>query len=79
MKLNDSEVLISNLTLQLREKISKLEAASLAEKQWQMSGEIGATSRPENSLLEEHLMYDQTVRLGTPKSSKQYPSFSVIC
>lgn len=49
---------------QLREKISKMEEANLGEKPWQLSGEIGATDRPENSLLEEHLMYDQTVKLG---------------
>ncbi|XP_062616341.1 U3 small nucleolar ribonucleoprotein protein MPP10-like [Saccostrea cucullata] len=48
---------------QLRKKITKMEEASLAEKPWQLAGEIGATDRPENSLLEEHLMYDQTVRL----------------
>ncbi|KAK3098861.1 hypothetical protein FSP39_023805 [Pinctada imbricata] len=47
----------------LKDKISKMEDASIAEKPWQLAGEITATSRPENSLLEEHLIYDQTVRL----------------
>lgn len=48
----------------LREKISRMEEANLSEKPWQLSGEIGAMDRPENSLLEEHLMYDQTVKLA---------------
>lgn len=47
-----------------------MEEASLADKSWQLSGEIGATGRPENSLLEEHLMYDQTVKLRECQTAK---------
>ena len=47
-----------------------MEEASLADKSWQLSGEIGATGRPENSLLEEHLMYDQTVKLRKCQTAK---------
>ncbi|KAK7480019.1 hypothetical protein BaRGS_00028752 [Batillaria attramentaria] len=46
----------------LRRQIAAMEDASLQEKPWQMAGEVGATLRPENSLLEEHVSFDHTSR-----------------
>merc|ERR1719449_433427 len=46
----------------LAKKISHLEEAALAEKPWQMAGEVAAPVRQENSLLAEHLDYDTAVR-----------------
>lgn len=40
-----------------------MEEVSLKEKSWQMSGEVTSSLRPENSLLEEHVMFDHTTRL----------------
>ncbi|KAI8483331.1 u3 small nucleolar ribonucleoprotein MPP10 [Branchiostoma belcheri] len=44
----------------LKQTISQLEEANLAEKPWQLVGEVKGGSRPENSLLEEVLSFDQT-------------------
>lgn len=41
-----------------------MEEVNLSEKLWQFFGEIGVIDRFENSLLEEYLMYDQTVKFG---------------
>lgn len=46
----------------LKRQIVAMEDGSLMEKPWQLSGEVGAAMRPENSLLEEHLMFDHTSR-----------------
>ncbi|XP_075216466.1 U3 small nucleolar ribonucleoprotein MPP10 [Lycorma delicatula] len=46
----------------LSKHIEKLEQKALSEKPWQMKGEISATARPENSLLEEVLEFDVTSR-----------------
>ncbi|RWS27748.1 U3 small nucleolar ribonucleoprotein MPP10-like protein [Leptotrombidium deliense] len=46
----------------IREKIAKLEAENLAEKPWQLKGEITADRRPENSLLEEHVQFEHTAK-----------------
>ncbi|XP_022687836.1 U3 small nucleolar ribonucleoprotein protein MPP10-like isoform X2 [Varroa jacobsoni] len=46
----------------LRERITKLEEVRLAEKGWQMRGEVSAKNRPENSLMEEHLDFDHQTR-----------------
>uniref|UniRef100_A0A4W3IAS6 U3 small nucleolar ribonucleoprotein protein MPP10 n=1 Tax=Callorhinchus milii TaxID=7868 RepID=A0A4W3IAS6_CALMI len=47
---------------QLKEKMENLEKAALGEKPWQLMGEVTSQKRPENSLLEEHLLFDQTAR-----------------
>ncbi|XP_054627487.1 U3 small nucleolar ribonucleoprotein protein MPP10 [Dunckerocampus dactyliophorus] len=43
-------------------KIEALEKAALAEKSWQLSGEVTAQSRPENSMLEEDLDFEHASR-----------------
>ncbi|XP_063432396.1 U3 small nucleolar ribonucleoprotein protein MPP10-like [Mytilus trossulus] len=47
----------------LKEKIKKMEEASLGDKTWQLKGETTGTARPENSLLEEHLMFDHIAKI----------------
>lgn len=49
----------------MAEKISELEKAALAEKPWQLTGEVSAQTRPENSMLEEDVDFDQASRTGT--------------
>uniref|UniRef100_A0AAY4CQK9 U3 small nucleolar ribonucleoprotein protein MPP10 n=1 Tax=Denticeps clupeoides TaxID=299321 RepID=A0AAY4CQK9_9TELE len=46
----------------MAEKIDELEKAALQEKPWQLTGEVTAQTRPENSMLEEDLEYDQASR-----------------
>ncbi|KAF7654899.1 hypothetical protein LDENG_00063340 [Lucifuga dentata] len=48
----------------MSEKISELEKAALAEKPWQLSGEVTAQTRPENSLLEEDVEFEQASRMA---------------
>ncbi|CBX91976.1 hypothetical protein IAQ61_000182 [Plenodomus lingam] len=47
----------------LAEEIRKLEAANVAKREWQLSGEARAADRPLNSLLEENLEFE---RAGKP-------------
>jgi U3 small nucleolar RNA-associated protein MPP10 len=47
----------------LAEQIRKLEAANVAKREWQLSGEARAADRPLNSLLEEDLEFE---RAGKP-------------
>ncbi|KAH7149711.1 U3 small nucleolar ribonucleoprotein complex, subunit Mpp10 [Dactylonectria estremocensis] len=47
----------------LAEEIRKLEAASVAKREWAMSGEAAAADRPMNSLLEEDLDFEH---IGKP-------------
>lgn len=56
---------ISICILQMSKKIEDLEKAALGVKPWQLSGEVTAQARPENSMLEEDVEFDQTSRSGT--------------
>ncbi|XP_051550620.1 U3 small nucleolar ribonucleoprotein protein MPP10-like [Myxocyprinus asiaticus] len=46
------------------QKIDELEKAALSEKPWQLSGEVTAQTRPENSMLEEDVAFDQASRMA---------------
>ncbi|XP_017541432.1 U3 small nucleolar ribonucleoprotein protein MPP10 [Pygocentrus nattereri] len=50
----------------MAEKIGELEKVALAEKPWQLSGEVTAQTRPENSMLEEDVAFDQASRMAPP-------------
>ncbi|NXA33211.1 MPP10 protein, partial [Eudromia elegans] len=45
-------------------KIRNLEEELLEEKPWQLKGEVSGQKRPENSLLEETLLFDHAVRMA---------------
>ena len=53
---------ICHACFQLRQQITQLEKKNVAQKPWQLKGEITAGDRNENSLLEEDLLFDQTTR-----------------
>lgn len=57
--------LCDQIMLQMSKKIEELEKSALAEKPWQLSGEVTAQARPENSLLEEDVEFEQMSRTGT--------------
>ncbi|XP_065210752.1 U3 small nucleolar ribonucleoprotein protein MPP10 [Planococcus citri] len=46
----------------LRQRVDQLENEALSEKPWHMIGEVNAKKRPQNSLLEQNLEFDFTVR-----------------
>ncbi|XP_038274302.1 U3 small nucleolar ribonucleoprotein protein MPP10 [Dermochelys coriacea] len=48
----------------MHEKIKSLEKELLEEKPWQLTGEVTGQKRPENSLLEESLLFDHAVRMA---------------
>ncbi|NWI68736.1 MPP10 protein, partial [Todus mexicanus] len=48
----------------MNKKIRSLEEKLLEEKPWQLKGEITAHKRPENSLLEETVLFDHAVRMA---------------
>ncbi|XP_043934482.1 U3 small nucleolar ribonucleoprotein protein MPP10 [Protopterus annectens] len=48
----------------MSEKIKELEKELMAEKPWQLSGEITGEKRPENSLLEETVDFDHAIRMA---------------
>lgn len=48
----------------MSKKIKSLEDALLEEKPWQLKGEVTGQKRPENSLLEETVLFDHAVRMA---------------
>ncbi|XP_054858104.1 U3 small nucleolar ribonucleoprotein protein MPP10 [Eublepharis macularius] len=48
----------------LSAKIKSLEEELLREKSWQLKGEVTGQKRPENSLLEETLLFDHAVKMA---------------
>ncbi|KAG1925282.1 U3 small nucleolar ribonucleoprotein MPP10 [Pimephales promelas] len=48
----------------MKKQIEELEKAALSEKPWQLSGEVSAQTRPENSMLEEDVAFDQASRMA---------------
>ncbi|XP_053933209.1 U3 small nucleolar ribonucleoprotein protein MPP10 [Cuculus canorus] len=48
----------------MSKKIKSLEEQLLEEKPWQLKGEVTAQKRPENSLLEETVLFDHAVRMA---------------
>ncbi len=48
--------------IRLRKKIRMVEDEAVKEKPWQMTGEVAGPARPENSLLQEHLDYDNVAK-----------------
>ncbi|XP_077084723.1 U3 small nucleolar ribonucleoprotein MPP10 [Siphateles boraxobius] len=48
----------------MKKQIEELENAALSEKPWQLSGEVSAQTRPENSMLEEDVAFDQASRMA---------------
>ncbi|NXT50493.1 MPP10 protein, partial [Pluvianellus socialis] len=48
----------------MSKKIKILEEELLEEKPWQLKGEVSAQKRPENSLLEETVLFDHAVRMA---------------
>uniref|UniRef100_A0A8C5TTS3 U3 small nucleolar ribonucleoprotein protein MPP10 n=1 Tax=Malurus cyaneus samueli TaxID=2593467 RepID=A0A8C5TTS3_9PASS len=48
----------------MSKKIESLEEALLEEKPWQLKGEVTGQKRPENSLLEETVLFDHAVRMA---------------
>ncbi|NXS12099.1 MPP10 protein, partial [Neodrepanis coruscans] len=48
----------------MSKKIKNLEEELLEEKPWQLKGEVSGQKRPENSLLEETVLFDHAVRMA---------------
>ncbi|KAK6294649.1 hypothetical protein J4Q44_G00354790 [Coregonus suidteri] len=48
----------------MAEKIQDLEKAAMGEKPWQLTGEVSAQTRPENSLLEVDVAFDSASRMA---------------
>ena len=48
----------------MAEKINAMEDAAVAEKPWQLTGEVKAGDRPVNTLLEHDLEFEQQTKQG---------------
>lgn len=55
-----------------RKKIASIEQQLVADKPWQLKGEVGAHSRPLNSLLFEDVNYEQRIKapIITPETTE---------
>lgn len=49
----------------LKKKIRQLEERNLEPRPWRLQGEVEATGRPENSLLQEHFQFEHATRQPT--------------
>eukprot|EP00055_Hartaetosiga_balthica_P009660 m.39034 g.39034 ORF g.39034 m.39034 type:complete len:529 (+) comp6833_c0_seq2:119-1705(+) len=56
--------------LEMREEIRKLEEENLAKKPWQLLGEARAGERPENSLLEEYVDFEN-LTVPAPETTEE--------
>ncbi|XP_068184649.1 U3 small nucleolar ribonucleoprotein protein MPP10 [Antennarius striatus] len=54
----------------MSKNIEELEKAALGQKAWQLCGEVTAQTRPENSMLEEDVEFDQMSRMA-PVSTEE--------
>ncbi|KAI4900185.1 hypothetical protein NFI96_017670 [Prochilodus magdalenae] len=62
----DSRSSLEKRQEKMAEKIEELEKTALAAKPWQLTGEVSAQMRPENSMLEEDVAFDQASRMAPP-------------
>uniref|UniRef100_A0A224ZBE2 U3 small nucleolar ribonucleoprotein protein MPP10 n=1 Tax=Rhipicephalus zambeziensis TaxID=60191 RepID=A0A224ZBE2_9ACAR len=46
----------------IKKKIKQFEERNLEPRPWRLQGEVEATARPENSLLQEHIQFDHATR-----------------
>ena len=48
----------------MKKRVKALEEHNIADKPWQLLGEISDRLRPENSLLQDHLDFEHTSQPG---------------
>ena len=48
----------------MKKRVKTLEEHNIADKPWQLLGEISDRLRPENSLLQDHLDFEHTSQPG---------------
>lgn len=63
-KINETLSTFEKRKKKIEESIEEIENEALKPKAWQLLGEAKADNRPENALLEEHLIYDHMTRPG---------------
>ncbi|KAM4592518.1 U3 small nucleolar ribonucleoprotein MPP10 [Odontesthes bonariensis] len=61
---SDSKSSFEKRQEKMSQKIEELEKGALSEKPWQLLGEVTAQTRPENSMLEEDVEFEQTSRMA---------------
>lgn len=69
VRINEFSIIMDPLE---KKKISQLEERLLADKPWQLRGEVSARSRPVNSLLFEDVRYEQQIKAPhiTPETTE---------